>query len=302
MGISIYKIKKWARMIAGKSIYHVNQGPGLLFSKTELKGYYNNLTEKVLRCTCPSNEVPSSIVDSGEKVFFSIAIFQYGLGAYDLYLKDGKDDYLQMVYTCANWAVDNQEKNGGWKTFLHKKETHPYSAMAQGEGISLLLRAYEISKNESFLASAKKAMSFLLTPIENGGVTKYEGENVYFMECLYLPLVLNGWIFSIWGLIDYCKVVKDEIVNDALKRTLISLKNKLSDFDTGYWSKYEESKMIASPFYHSLHIAQLNVMFDLTGEESFKAYADRWSGYQNSFIKPKYAFVKKALQKIMERS
>lgn len=288
-------------MIAGKSIYHVNQGPGLLFSKTELKGYYNNLTEKVLRCTCPSNEVPSSIVDSGEKVFFSIAIFQYGLGAYDLYLKDGKDDYLQIVYTCANWAVDNQETNGGWKTFSHKNDTHPYSAMAQGEGISLLLRAYEISKNEFFLASAKKAMSFLLTPIENGGVTKYEGEDVYFMECLYLPLVLNGWIFSIWGLVDYCKVVKDENVSNVLDKTLASLKKKLESFDLGYWSKYEERKMIASPFYHSLHIAQLNVMFDLTGDEIYKRYAVRWTEYQNSFFMPKFAFARKALQKILER-
>jgi heparosan-N-sulfate-glucuronate 5-epimerase len=37
---------------------------------------------KKLRC----GEVPMTIVDTGEQIYFPIAVFQYGLGAYDLYL------------------------------------------------------------------------------------------------------------------------------------------------------------------------------------------------------------------------
>ena len=34
-------------MVTGKSVLHVNQDIGKCFSTEEVKGYYNNLTEKV---------------------------------------------------------------------------------------------------------------------------------------------------------------------------------------------------------------------------------------------------------------
>lgn len=288
-------------MLLGKSISHVNQGPGRFYLKDEVAGYYNDLTEKVLKRNDVVNDVPFSLVDSGEKVYFSIEIFQYGLGAYDLYLHDASDLYLQKVYACANWALSTQEDNGAWKTFAHKDEKLPYSAMAQGEGISLLLRAYKVSKNESYMVAARKAVSFLLTSIDDGGVAKYEGDDVYFMECLYLPLILNGWIFAIWGLFDYCKIIDEKPVKDVLCKTLDSLKKKLPAFDTGYWSFYAESKMIASPFYHKLHIAQLKVMYNLSGCEIYEKFANKWMCYQTSFLKSKYAFFCKMIQKLLEK-
>ena len=67
-----------------------------------------------------------------------------------------------------------------------------------------------------------------------------------------------------------------------------------------YWSRYEDGKRICSPFYHKLHIAQLRVMYDLFGDEIYREYADKWEAYQNSFWKPKRAFLKKAFQKVFE--
>ena len=207
---------------------------------------------------------------------------------------------LQKVFACANWAVEHQKSNGAWVNFAHINMEKPYSSMAQGEGISLLLRAYNSSKNQTYLNAATKAVEFMLTPVEKGGVTKYDGDDVYLMEFLYLPLVLNGWIFSTWGLLDYCKVVENPCVYDILKKTCNSLKNKLADFDTGFWSMYAEGKIIASPFYHKLHIAQLNVMFELTGETIYKDFANRWAAYQKSFFCSRCAFIKKAMQKVLE--
>ena len=37
--------------------------------------------------------------------------------------------------------------------------------------------------------------------------------------------------------------------------------------------------MVASPFYHQLHIVQLRGMHRLTGEAAFARVADRWEGY-----------------------
>ena len=40
--------------------------------------------------------------------------------------------------------------------------------------------------------------------------------------------------------------------------------------------------MVASPFYHRLHIVQLRVMHKITGESIFASYADRWENYTYS--------------------
>ncbi len=285
--------------MTGQSISHVNQGVGTCYSKDKVAGYYNDLTEKVTRDD-PSILVPKYHVDTGEEIFFSIGIFQYGIAAYDLFLNTKEEVYRKKLIACADWAVDNQQNDGSWVTFAYENPEHPYSSMAQGEGISMLIRAHIETQDDKYLSAIHKAKDFMLKPISDGGATNYSGEDVYLYECTHDPLILNGWIFSLWGLYDYYKYLNDSEVQDVLDATLASLKKKLPEFDIKYWSKYEDGKRICSPFYHKLHIAQLTVMYDLFGDSIYKEYADKWETYQNSFWKPKRAFLKKAMQKVFE--
>lgn len=41
------RVKKWFDMIRGNSILYVNQNEGKIFSIREVRGYYNDFTEKV---------------------------------------------------------------------------------------------------------------------------------------------------------------------------------------------------------------------------------------------------------------
>ena len=56
--------------------------------------------------------------------------------------------------------------------------------------------------------------------------------------------------------------------------------------------------MLASKFYHSLHITQLKVMATLTGEPLFQEYADKWTAYTRSVWNTRRAFAMKALFKV----
>lgn len=302
MGINFHKIKKWTNMMLGKSSYHVNQNEGKVYSKIDIKGYYNNLTEKVSRFGLSGDTIPKTIVDSGETIYFPIAIFQYGLAAYDLLLlKQGDEaDLKSKIIACANWAVENQQEDGSWITFAYESPDNPYSSMSQGEAISLLIRSYYLNNDERYINCAKKAFDFMIIPIEDGGTAKYDGENIYFYECPAEPLILNGWIFSIWGVYDYYKFFKDSFSRTILVKTLNTLEKKLPEFDLGYWSKYEDGKRICSPFYHRLHISQLNVMFKLFDKETYIYYAKRWSQYEDNNCYRIIAFSKKAIQKILE--
>ena len=67
MGVSLFKLKKWTNMLRGNSVYHVDQDEGKHYSKTEVKGFYNNFTDKVLLFGKDDDEVPTTVVDTGER-------------------------------------------------------------------------------------------------------------------------------------------------------------------------------------------------------------------------------------------
>lgn len=301
MSITVHKLNKWLKMLKGDSVYHVNQTEGLCYSKDRLEGYYNNLTDKVLRFGDEPGKVPTSKMDNGMEVFFSIAIFQYGLASYDLLLMGHDADDMRLnLKACADWALDNQLDNGAWRTFDFEKGAAPYSSMAQGEGASLLLRAHKELGDVQYFDAARRAIEFMLLPVTQGGTALYERDDVYLYEYTDKPLVLNGWIFSLWGLFDYVKVTGDKALDALYNKALHSLKLSLPLFDMKYWSKYDSKDIIASPFYHSLHIAQLNTLYDLTGLEEFRQYAEKWRGYSENPRYAKKAFFNKAIQKILE--
>ena len=290
-------------MLAGKSIMHVNQNEGPCFEPGELKGYFNNLTEKVLKDpeTLANRALPSAVDESGNPVVFPVTIFQYGLGAYDLYLQTKEECYRDQFMQCAQWALKNQLASGAWSNFYFVYPENPYGAMCQGEGASLLLRAYKTTGETHFFDAAKKALDFMLKPIAEGGTAEYDGEDLILLEYTHLPAVLNGWIFALFGLYDMVATGYGDAYRAPLKKTVATLAKRLPLFDNRYWSLYDLDGKITSPFYHKLHIAQLSVMADAFDHPIFKEYAEKWAKYEKSFWNPKRAFVKKAIQKILEK-
>lgn len=301
MSISWYNIKKWSRMLTGKSLLHVQQNIGTCFSATEIKGYYNDLTRKVTqdKVLLDTLQLPVNYTETGKTVYFPVQIFQYGLGAYDLYLQTKEQRFLERFNLCVSWAKEHQLNNGSWDNFSFLYPQAPYGAMCQGEGASLLLRAYVRTQNVAYLQAAKQAIDFMLLPLEKGGTTLYKNEDVILQEYTHLPTVLNGFIFAWFGLADISLV--DRSYLDVKERALQTLMQLLPQFDNGYWSLYSLDKKMASPFYHNLHVAQLQALYRLTGQEIFNAYARRWARYQKNQLYKGRAFVKKAWQKIREK-
>lgn len=303
MALNKFQLTRWTKMIFGRSIEHVNQDLGKNFSSNSLNGYYNNLTEKVTLqpWLLESREIPYHITHLNKKIIFPVAVFQYGLGAYDLWLHTKDNRYLCKFQLCADWTLEHQDNSGRWNNFFFYTPDTPYSAMAQGEGASLLLRAYKETGDSKYLVAARSAIDFMILPLEVGGTTKYENGDVYFMEYTFSEMVLNGAIFAWWGLYDYVLATHDNgKYKQLLDQTLNSLVDILPKFQCRIWSMYSLDGQIASPFYHNLHIAQMEAMYILTGEKIFDSFANRWKKQQSNIFCHSLAFVKKAIQKIKE--
>ena len=243
-----------------------------------------------------------------------IAIAQWGLANYNRFCQTRDDARWQKTLKSADWLCANLEQNshGLWVWNHHfdweYRDTLKapwYSGLAQGQGVSLLLRAHAQSASEKYLQAARQAFVALTRPITEGGVLFTDGAgDLWLEEYLVDPPthILNGFMWALWGVFDYAVACRDSAAQDIFDRGVKTLTHNLARYDTGYWSLYEQSgtrmKMLASPFYHQLHIVQLRVMAMLTRDKLFAETADRWQYYSTRFSNRALALAEKSAFKL----
>ncbi len=243
-----------------------------------------------------------------------IAIAQWGLANYNRFCETSDDARLQKTLKSADWLVSNLQKNpNGLSVWNHHFDWEYrdtlrapwYSGLAQGQGVSLLLRAHAQTGSGNYMQAAQDASVPLTKPIDQGGVLFEDENDLWIEEYLVTPPthILNGFIWALWGAFDFWLATADPSARNIFVRGVETLLRNLARFDTGYWSLYEQSgtrvKMLASPFYHRLHVVQLRVMADLTGDPSFSNVADRWEAYTHHRTNRARALVEKGIFKLL---
>jgi len=270
---------------------------------TSVKGYYNDLRLKA-RWTGKRDSagIPISKTSRGKEIYFPTTILQYGLGHHDLWLENQMEEHYKEFVKVAGWLLGQQDELGGWDVFgqLDTEAINKHSAMTQGQASSLLLRAFLRTKDEQYLDGAKKAVSLMLTPILAGGTALCRDEDLFLeeMPSKRQTTVLNGWIFAVFGLWDYALVTSDPNAEASLAATISTLERHLGKYDRGYWSNYDWSGAIASPFYQKLHIALLQALYALTGKDIFCEVAERWTEYDRSLKNKAKAVSRKVWEKL----
>src|SRR5262245_14972239 len=243
-----------------------------------------------------------------------IAIAQYGLANYNFYKQLNSSKRAATFFRVADWLVENleQNKSGLWVWNHHFDWDYRtplkapwYSGLAQGQGISVLVRAFKETNRSRYLEAANRALEPFFRGVDQGGVMHTDKEgNSWVEEYIVEPPthILNGFIWGIWGLYDHALLTGEARVKHLFDRCSSTLCRNLHLYDIGYWSLYELAgtrlHMIASPFYHSLHIVQLRIMRTLTGESKFGEFAEQWERYGQDPLKRKAALVYKAVFKL----
>ena len=243
-----------------------------------------------------------------------IAIAQWGLGNYNIWHETKLENEFKKFLNCANWLVENlEENNHGYKVWMHHfdfeyRDTLKspwYSGLAQGQGISVLARAYKETNIEKYKNAADQAYQVFNVSTVDGGVNFIDAErNSWIEEYIVHPPthILNGFMWGLWGVYDYALQFNDEKAITLFKQYTRTLVKELDSYDNGFWSLYEHSgtwlKMIASSFYHKLHIVQLRAMYELTSENIFNEKANKWEDYLSKPFNRKRAFIQKAIFKV----
>jgi heparosan-N-sulfate-glucuronate 5-epimerase len=108
-----------------------------------------------------------------------IAIAQYGLGNYNLFHRSGDLERRKKFFLSADWLHAHLEQNShGLAVWNHHfnweyRDTLKapwYSALAQGQGISVLVRAHKECGDVRYLEAAQRALASFFQPTDAGGV------------------------------------------------------------------------------------------------------------------------------------
>lgn len=295
-------IKAYSGLIFGKSDYwHPDMLVNKNISINEIGCYYVDTRPKyIYPGKFDKYEIPLVEIDN-ELKYFPVTIAQYALGNFDIYMDTKDQKYFNICKKCGQWFIDNLcEINTNVFGFINDYDKQMYylknpwlSSLGQGQAMSVLSRIYFVNKDLECLKCCEKLLNSFKVESKNKGVfTTLNGDDFYEEYPSETPsYVLNGFIFSLWGLLDYYIVSKNEVALELYQKGVKTLENNIGKYNIKFinWSRYDlypfKIKDIASIFYHKLHIEQLKAMYYLTNEDIFKEYYIKWDKSRKNILK-----------------
>jgi len=275
--------KDFYRIISGTDYFHRPDLIGRYF--IDSKSYFTDFTEKANWLGDMSENIPLlSIPSLSKKYSHPGMILQYGLGNMEMYFLTGDMNYKENVRAVAKWLYTHIERDGSFNNLMQElnsdknvKYFSNNSAMTQGIALSFLIRTLKYGLLEQsqydFRYLIERIYQNLKHPIEHGGGTFYINDEVYLCEYCRQDeyIVLNGWIFAIFGLYDYCMEFEDFDAKEYLRNTINTLASCINSFivPDSNWSYYDNKKRICSPPYHLTSINQVDILSRLTGHKVF---------------------------------
>lgn len=156
-----------------------------------------------------------------------------------------------------------------------------YSGMAQGAGLSVAMRLYEISGEEEFLKYGKKLFAAFSQPKsdESPWVARIDSAGFYWIE--EYPhderpgMTLNGFITAVYGVYEYYCLTDDPQAWAVFEIALTTIKQYLPEYRKHHQkSLYCLGHGATSGSYHYLHIKQMKQLYRITQDVYFQTMAE----------------------------
>lgn len=224
-----------------------------------------------------------------------VAQAQYGLANLDSYRLTRDPLYLTRAEAQAQRLVDRKVvSRGAWfypydfdfelyDDAANASHAPWYSAMAQGQALSLFVRLYETTQDPAWRTAADATFASLqLGPAPDvPWVTWVDPSGYLWLEEYPRPgeqseQVLNGHIFTSFGLYDYWLLTRDPRAATLLAGAFATVQAEIPAVfrDPGWLSNYSKLHHAPTAHYHPIHIAQLLTLQAITHNPVFAADAD----------------------------
>jgi heparosan-N-sulfate-glucuronate 5-epimerase len=258
-------------------IYYIDMRPAIIhYEENIYNGGFDN------------NGVPFCRYGNGNINYSTVNICQYAFMIHANYLEKKNLSDLAVLKACLAKLECLKFEDENIVKWIKTERNERYginppwtSAMDCGQAISFYLRMYQLIGDTSFLHTAMKIYNFLKVDVKDGGVRRIDEKgNLWFEEYPSTPpsYVLNGFIYTIFGLYDLFRVSNDIQVKKDIDACILTLNSNLHNFDSGYWSNYDLLKKELVRYYYqkNVHVPQLQALYLLTQESKFNYYSQKW--------------------------
>ena len=91
-------------------------------------------------------------------------------------------------------------------------------------------------------------------------------------------LIIEREIYEFW------QTTGDKDAQALFAKGVNSIKNRLDQYDAGWWTYYDAIGTIATKKYHNVHIKLVKELYDITGDKIFLEYSKKWSEYKTPYF------------------
>lgn len=223
--------------------------------------------------------------------YHPVKIAQSGLEFLDSYASVNQDEYLSKAKAYADRLIAEAVHARGAYYVPYRFDfalagnkndmmTAPwYSAMAQGEAVSLCVRLYELTHDQKYKDAADKFFTSFLRPYaKDQPWTVFVDDEGYlwFEEYAKDPpmRVLNGHLFALFGVYDYYELTKSPAAKSLIQGGAATVRHYFSQLrDPGQISFYSLRVHVQSAKYHDIHIRELQMLAKVTKDSEFNDLA-----------------------------
>lgn len=258
--------------------------------------FFNPLEAPPERVRVDGNGVVMVSYDGGISFQYNpVTIAQRALFLHSLYMKGGP---LDPLFTAnADFLLAMQGEDGALRYSFDLQGAELLrsgwaSGLAQGQAISVWLRAYKIFGGQKYLDASRKASEFMLKDTKSGGVTgtladldpslerfKIIQEYPYQLD----SYTLNGSIFALLGLYDWSEFDPDAMC--ALKQYAETIRYLLPYYDLGGVTSYDLQHLsyhrpgIAYPTYQMINLVVLWALDSILPNPDLNRTWHTWAAY-----------------------
>jgi hypothetical protein len=157
------------------------------------------------------------------------------------------------------------------------------SMLTQGLALSVLARAYLTTGRQRYREFLHRAVDYCRATYEH----ECASGSVWFAEYPGGPSVLNGHMFTLFGLVE-AKTISGISAGPLVVAGRTALELNLDRFELilpGFrWSRYDDGCIwYAGEKYHGIHIRQLRALAATLLDPALAARADRWASWQHQY-------------------
>lgn len=232
----------------------------------------------------------------GERQFHPVGMAQYGLAALNGHRVTDDAEYLRRAEANAQALLDHAKSARGGVYFPYTFDFELlgdeadtirapwWSAMAQGQALSLFTRLHGTTGEQRWLEAARLTFNTFLRPrsAHRPWVIHVDRSRYLWLEEYAgntAPLmVFNGHVFAIWGLYDYWQATGDDRAVPLMDGAITTIRAYATYFrvpgDVSFYSLRVREPYSQNEKYHRIHARQLSELGRLTGDAWFERMSE----------------------------